>query len=78
MEGCVYPVPVITMFTLKVVMPVILDDTLNVSVAAVDCPAFSVVFSLFQVKVIGPLALDGFQFVFVILSVIGTVPVFLT
>jgi hypothetical protein len=57
------------MLTLKVVMPLILDDTLNVSVAAVDCPALSVVPSLFQVKVIGPSALVGFQ-VFVMLKVI--------
>jgi len=30
-----YPVPAITMLTLKVVMPLILDDTPNVSVAVI-------------------------------------------
>ena len=69
-KDCAYPVPIITMSTLKVVMPLILDDTLSVSVAAVDCPALSVVPSLFHVKVMGPLALAGFQFVVVMFKVI--------
>jgi hypothetical protein len=58
------------MLTLKVVMPLMLDDTLNVSVAAMYCPTLSVVPSLFHVTVIGPLALVGFQPVFVMPSVI--------
>jgi len=58
------------MLTLKDVMPLMLDDTLSVSVAEVDCPAFSVVPSLFHVKVMGPLALAGFQFAGVMLKVI--------
>jgi hypothetical protein len=58
------------MLTLKVVMPLMLDDTLNMNVAEIDCPAFSTAVSLFQVKVIGPSALGGFQPAFVILNVI--------
>jgi len=66
------------MLTLKVVMSLILDDTLSVSVAVATALAFSVVPPLSQVKVIGPLALAGFQSVFVMLSVIWVLPVFLT
>jgi hypothetical protein len=66
------------MLTLKVVIPLMLDDTLNVSVAVATAPAVSVVPSLFHVMVIGPLALVGFQLVLVMLSVIWTEPVFLT
>ena len=36
---------------LKVVIPVMLADTVNVMVAAVDCPAESVVPCRFQVRV---------------------------
>ncbi len=60
-------------------MPVMLDDTLSVITAAVDCPGVSTVPSLFQLMVIGPLALTGFQLLVVMLSVNDTpLPVFLT
>jgi hypothetical protein len=63
---------------LKVVMPLMLDDTSSVRVAVVTWLAANAVPSRFQVRVIGPLALAGFQFVFVRLSVTGAVPRFLT
>jgi hypothetical protein len=66
------------MVTLKVVMLLILDDALNVNVAATDAPVLNVAPCLFQVKVIGPLALVGFQFVVVMLNVTWVLPVFLT
>ena len=60
-------------------MPVMLDDTLSVITAEVDCPGDNVAPSLFQVMVTGPLALVGFQFPVVMLSVSKTpLPVFLT
>ena len=68
-KECAYPVPVITMLTLKLVMPLILGDTVSVSVAAVDCPALSVVTSGFQVKVNDPSAPVGLQPFVVMLSV---------
>ena len=34
--GCFYPVPEIVIVLLKVVMPVILEDTLRIKVAATD------------------------------------------
>ena len=70
--------PVITTSTLNVVIPLMLDDTLRVSVAVAIWLAVNVVLSLSQVMVIGPLALIGFQFAFVMVSVIWLVPVFLT
>jgi hypothetical protein len=66
------------MLTLKLVMPLMLDDTFKVNVAAVDAPGFRFMLSLFQVIVIGPLALVGFQPLLVMLSVIAVLPVFLT
>jgi hypothetical protein len=66
------------MLTLKVVMPLVLGDAVNVSVAAVDCPTASVVPCLFHVIVSGPLASGGFQFVVDMLKVIWVLPVFLT
>jgi hypothetical protein len=66
------------MFTLKAVMPLILDDTPSVRVAVATWLAVNTVPPRFQVRVIGPLALAGFQFVFVRLSVTSAVPKFLT
>jgi hypothetical protein len=74
----VYPVPVITRFMLKAVMPLILDDTFSVRVAVVTWLTANAVPSLFQVRVIGPSAFTGFQFVFARLSVTWAVPRFLT
>jgi hypothetical protein len=71
-------VPVMTMLTLNSEMPLIPDDTLSVNAAEVDAPGASVVLSLFQVIVIGPLAPLGFQPVLVMLNVIWLLPVFLT
>ena len=73
-----YPVPVITMSTVKLEMPLMLDDTLRVIVAVATWFTASVVPSWFHVTVIGPLALAGFQFDLVMLSVTWTLPVFLT
>lgn len=72
----VYGVPVNTTLKLNVVMPLMLDKTLSVSVAVVAWPAANTVPSLSHVIVIGPLAPTGFQAVSVMLSAIGTVPVF--
>jgi hypothetical protein len=73
-----YPVPLITMSTLKFVMPLMPDDTLKLNVAVAIPFAASKVLSLSHVTVIGPFAAPGFQFAFVILSVTCAVPVFLT
>ena len=72
-----YPVPVITMSTLNVVIPLMLDDTLRVSVAVAIWLAVNVVLSLSQVTVMGPFA-PRLQFSLVMLSDICAVPVFLT
>ena len=73
-----YPVPVITTSMLKVVMPLMLGETLNVSVAAITEPASNMVFSLSHVRVMGPFALVGFQSVVVMVRVMGAVPMFFT
>jgi hypothetical protein len=65
------------MLTLKLVIPLILDDTANVSTAEVDCPTFNVAPDLSQVIVMGPLASEGLQLSVDILNVIGALPVFL-
>ena len=78
MVEIVYPVPVITMSTLNAVIPLMLDDTLRVSVAVVTWLAVNVVLSLSHVTAIDPLALAGVQFALVMVSVIWLVPVFLT
>jgi hypothetical protein len=65
-------------WTLKDVIPVMLEDTDSVIVAAVDCPDVRVVPLLFQVIVSGPLALVGFQLLAAMLSVKEDPPVFLT
>ncbi len=65
--------------TLNVVMSVMLDETLRVITAALDCPGASLVPSLSHAIVIGPLALAGVQLIAVRLRVNETpVPVFLT
>ena len=66
------------MSTLKSVIPLMLSETLNVSVAVVTWPALSVVPSLFHVSVMGPFAFAGFQFILVMLNVSWVLPVFLT
>jgi hypothetical protein len=71
---CFYAVPVMAIWTLNDVIPLMLEDTVNVSVAAVDCPGASVVPCLFHVTVIGPLALVGFQLLVVMPSVNVAVP----
>jgi hypothetical protein len=73
-----YPALAITMSTLKVVIPLMLDDTLNVSVAIATSFAPNVVPSRFQVTVIGPLALAGVQFSPDMLNVTCVVPRFFT
>jgi hypothetical protein len=73
-----YPVPVMTASTLNVVSPVMLGDTESVIVADRTWFAASAAPSLFQVMVIGPFAVGGFQFVFVRLSVTWDAPMFLT
>jgi len=64
-------VPVIHIWTLKLVMPISLADTDRVRVATVDCPGESVVPSWFHVMVIGPFALAGIQLFVVMLRVSG-------
>jgi hypothetical protein len=67
------------MLKLKFVMLLLIDEeTASVNVALTLSPAFKDVPSLFQAKVIGPLALVGFQLEVVMLNVTGTLPVFLT
>ena len=64
--------------TLKFVMSTMLDETVRVRVAAVDCPGESLVPSWFHVMVIGPFALAGLQLLVVIFRVSGRpLPVFL-
>ncbi len=65
------------MVLLKVVIPVMLDDTVIVSVADVDCPAESVAPSLFQVMVIYVPAPLGLHPEVARWSVMVPVPVFL-
>jgi hypothetical protein len=48
-------------WTLKLVVSTMLEDTVRVRVAAVDCPGWSLVPSLSHVMVIGPFALGGVQ-----------------
>ena len=70
--------PVMEIWTLKFVTSVMLDETVRVIVAVVTCPGVSTVFCLFHVIVIGPLALDGFQFEVAMLNESETpFPVFL-
>ena len=48
--------PVIFIWTLKLVTSAILEDTARVKVAATDCPGLSLVFAWFHVRGIGPFA----------------------
>lgn len=73
-----YPVPDITMLTLKFVMPLMLDDTLRVKFAAVHVAGANVADSLSQVRVIGPSAVEGVHVFFVMPSVIRVLPMFFT
>ena len=69
--------PVITASTLNVVKLVALDDTERARVADMTWFTVSVVPSLFQLMVIGPLAVVGVQFVFDRVNVAWEVPAFL-
>ena len=62
---------------LKVVRLPVFDAAVNVNVASIDCPAVRTVLSRFHVKVSEELALVGLQLFTVIVSVSGTLPVFL-
>ena len=66
------------MLTLKVGMLLMPDETRNVKVALIELPGLNDAASLFQLTVMGPFALGGFQFAVVMLSVIGVLPAFLT
>jgi hypothetical protein len=70
--------PVMFIWTLKLVMSAILEDTVKVRVAATDCPGWSLVPCWFHVMVIGPFALGGLQLVVVMSRVSERpLPVFL-
>jgi hypothetical protein len=71
-------VPETLILTLKVVMSLMLDETLNVKVALNELPGLNDAPSLFQLMVMGPFALSGIQLVAVMLSVNVTSHVFLT
>jgi hypothetical protein len=66
------------MSTLNVVMPLMVGDAVNVSIAFATWLAASTVPSWFQVTVNGPFAVEGFQFIFVMPSVTWAFPMFLT
>ncbi|MGD6807703.1 MAG: hypothetical protein ACQCN4_12185 [Candidatus Bathyarchaeia archaeon] len=66
------------MVLLKLEMPVMLDETLKVIIAAVDSPAASEVPPLFQLTVMYVPAPDGLQLLADKPKVIAPVPVFLT
>ena len=70
-------VPTIKIDTENVVMPATSSKVSNVKVAEVVSPGSSNMPSLFQVMVIGPFAIEGFQLLVVILNTISVVPVFL-
>lgn len=65
-------------WTLKFVMSAMLEDTVRVRAAVVDCPGESLMPSWFHVMVIGPFALAGLQLLVVMLRVSERSPVFLT
>jgi hypothetical protein len=71
-------VPVIVTSQLKVVRLPVLAAAVKVNVAWIDAPAFNTLFCRFQFRVSEELALVGFQLFAVIVSVSGTLPVFLT
>jgi len=68
---------VIVTLQLKVVIDPQFDAAVNVSTAGIDCPAGRIVFCWFHVRVSEEVALVGFQLVVVMVSVSGTLPVFL-
>jgi hypothetical protein len=70
--------PVMTMFMLNEVTPLMLSETLSVNTAEVDCPAFSDAPSLSQVTAICPAAPAGLHAPVDMFKVIGTFPVFFT
>jgi hypothetical protein len=72
-----YCVPVSVTSQLKVVMVPVFDAAVSVRVAWVDAPAARTVFPLFQVNVRDEPAPVGVQLFVVIVSVSGTLPVFL-
>jgi hypothetical protein len=57
------------MLTLKLVMPLMLEDTVSVSVTAVDCPGVSTVLPMLQLTLIELLAPAGLQPFVAMLSV---------
>ncbi len=61
--------PVIVISKLKSVKPVEFEATSILKVAEITSFGFRIVFSRFQVRAIGPLAIVGFQFVVDIFSV---------
>ena len=69
--------PVSVTSQLNVVRVPVFDAAVSVRVAWIDAPAFKTVFCRFQVRVSEELALVGFQLAGVIVSVSGTLPVFL-
>ena len=69
--------PVIVTEQLKVVRLPVFDAAVSVRVAWIDDPAFRMVFCWFQVRVSVVVALVGFQLFVVMVSVSGTLPVFL-
>ena len=62
---------------LKFVRLPVFDAAVKVSTAVTDCPADSTVFCWFQLRVSEEAALAGLQVFVVIVSVSGTLPVFL-
>ena len=69
--------PVSVTSQLNVVRLPVLDAAVSVSVAWIDWSAFRTVFCRFHVRVSEELALVGFQLFVVMVSVSGTLPVFL-
>src|SRR5665647_1899619 len=74
----VYCVPVSVTSQLNVVMLPVFAAAVNVNVAWIDASAFRTVFCRFHVNVSEEPAPLGVQLVVVIVSVSGTLPVFLT
>jgi hypothetical protein len=68
----------ITVSKLKLATPLMLEDTLSVSVAKVTFPTASVCASLFQLKLMYDEALAGLQFCVVRPSLTGQLPSFRT
>ena len=66
------------MLKLKLVTPLMLDETVSVSVVVATWLAVNTAPSLSQVKAMGPLAPAGLQLFVVMFSVICAVPVFFT